>query len=181
MRSLVARVILTRTKPDEVEVKIVWVSGHFSVQQVTPPIHRQQDVSRYTEFVARLHTLYEHGYTDAHMASQLTGEGFHTACNHAVSSRTVLTIRRQHGWVSHYHRHRRADQVEGQWTIHGLAKALGVDRDWFYRRIYAGRLRAPDVERLPGYGNYVIRDDPALLQRLRDEVAATRRGAHSPS
>jgi hypothetical protein len=181
LRSLVGRVILTRTKPDEVEVKIVWVSGHFSVQQLTPPIHRQQDVSRYPEFVARLHTLYEQGYTDVQMASQLTREGFHTARIQAVSAQTVLKIRRQHGWVSHYHRHRRAEHVEGNWTIHGLAHHLGVDRDWFYRRIYAGRLRAPDVVRLPGYGNYVIRDDPALLQRLRNEVAATQRGAHSPS
>ncbi len=181
LRSLVARVILKRTKPDAVEVKIVWVSGHFSVQQLTPPIHRQRDVSHYAEFVARLHTLYEQGHTDAQMAAQLTREGFHTARNHAVSSRTVLKIRRQHGWVSHYHRHRRADKVEGNWTIHGLAQILGVDRDWFYRRIYAGRLRAPDVERLPGYGNYVIRDDPALLQRLRDEAAAARRAAQTPS
>jgi hypothetical protein len=181
LRSLVARVILRRTKPDEVEVKIVWVSGHFSVQRLTPPIHRQRDVSHYAEFVARLHTLYEHGYTDAQMAAQLTQEGFHTARNQAVSSRTVLALRRQHGWVSHYHRHRRAEQVEGNWTIHGLAHQLGVDRDWFYRRIYAGRLRAPDVVRLPGYGNYVIRDDPALLRRLRTEVAATRSVTQSPS
>ncbi len=181
LRSLVARVILRRTQPDEVEVTIVWVSGHFSVQRLTPPIHRQQDVSHYAEFVARLHTLYEQGHTDAQMASQLTREGFHTARNHAVSARTVLKIRREHGWVSHYHRHRRADKVEGNWTIHGLAHLLGVDRDWFYRRIYAGRLRAPEVVRLPGSGNYVIRDDPALLQRLRDEATAARRVVHSPS
>src|SRR5258708_22837923 len=29
LRSLIARVILTRTAPDRVEVKIVWVSGHL--------------------------------------------------------------------------------------------------------------------------------------------------------
>jgi hypothetical protein len=138
-------------------------------------------MSHYTEFVARLHTLYEHGYTDGQMAAQLTQEGFHTARNQAVSSRTVLKIRWQHGWVSHYHRHRRAEQVEGNLTIHGLARLPGVDRDWFYRHLYAGRLRAPDVVRLPGYGNYVIRDDPALLWRIRNEVAATQPVAHSPS
>src|SRR5262249_58417836 len=79
----------------------------------TPPIPHQRDVSHYAEFVARLHTLYEHGYTDAQMAVQLTQEGFHTARTQAVSARTVLAIRRQHGWVSHYQRHRRAGGAAG--------------------------------------------------------------------
>jgi hypothetical protein len=45
-----------------------------------------------------------------------------------------------------------------------------MDRDWFYRRIRSGLLREPDLVRVPPYGNYLIRDDPALIERLRHEA-----------
>jgi hypothetical protein len=56
------------------------------------------------------------------------------------------------------------------WTIHGLAKELGVNRDWFYRRIQSGQLGEPDLVRVPPYGNYLIRDDPALIEQLRHDA-----------
>jgi len=61
------------------------------------------------------------------------------------------------------------------WTIHGLARKLAVDRDWFYTRIKSGFLSEPDVIRKPPYGNYLIRNDAKLIARLRREVKRTRR------
>jgi len=171
LRSLIAKVILNRVAPDRVEVKIVWVSGHFSVDYVTPPIHRQADVSRYDELVSRIHDLWLEGYHDTDIAATLTQEGFHSARSpNEVSEATVKKIRRQNQWPSNYHRHRLSDKIDGCWTIHGLCKELGIDRDWFYRRIYNGQLREPDVIRKPPYGNYLIQDDPELIERLRREV-----------
>ena len=43
LRSLISRVIATRTAADRIEVKIVWISEHSSVTQVIPPIYRQKD------------------------------------------------------------------------------------------------------------------------------------------
>ena len=86
--------------------------------------------------------------------------------------KTVLKIRNHHHWVSRYHQHRLADKIDGMWTIHGLSRHLGVEREWFYHRIRTGTLREPDVIRKPPYGNYLIRDDAALLARLRTEVTA---------
>ena len=170
LRSLISRVILKRTAPDRVEVKIVWVSGHFSVDYLTPPIHRQADVSRYDEMVSRIHELWQEGQDDADIAVVLTQEGFHSARSLDVSETTVGKIRRQHKWFSNYHRQRLSDKIDGFWTIHGLSKELGVDRNWFYRRIYSGKLREPDMIRKPPYGNYLIRDDPELIERLRAEI-----------
>jgi hypothetical protein len=68
-----------------------------------------------------------------------------------------------------------ADKIDEMWTIHGLSRHLGVDREWFYNRIRSGFLREPDVIRKPPYGNYLIRDDTELLKRLRAEVERTRR------
>ncbi len=53
----------------------------------------------------------------------------------------------------------------------GLARHLGVDRDWLYRRIDAGRI---PTERHPMTGHYLIADDPALLAALEAEAAARR-------
>jgi len=170
LRSLISRVILKRQAPDRVEVKIVWVSGHFSVDYLTPPIHRQADVSRYDEMVTRTRELWQAGYNDTDIATTLTQEGFHSARSLKVSQATVLKIRLQHRWASNYHRMRLSDMVDGLWTIHGLSKELGIDRNWFYRRIYNGQLCEPDVIRKLPYGNYLIRDDPELIERLHAEV-----------
>ena len=87
-----------------------------------------------------------------------------------MSAAIVLKIRNQQHWVSNYHRHRMADMIDGMWTIHGLAKELGLDRDWFYRRIRSGLLREPNVIRIPPYGNYLIRNDLTLIEQLRREA-----------
>ena len=86
-----------------------------------------------------------------------------------------MKIRNQHHWVSRYHQHRLADKIDAMWTIHGLARHLGVEREWLYHRMRTGALRAPEVIRKPPYGNYLIHDDPALLARLRAEVQRSRR------
>jgi DNA invertase Pin-like site-specific DNA recombinase len=174
LRSLISRVILKRTAPDQVEVKIVWVSGHFSIHYLTPPIHRQADVSRYDELVMRIHDLWQTGHTDAQIAELLTQEGFHAARSPDVTPAIVLKIRNQNHWVSNYHRHRSVDKIDGLWTIHGLSKELDVDRDWLYRRIYNGTLQSPDVILVPPYNNYLIRDDPVLIDQLRHEVQKLR-------
>ena len=175
LRSLIARVIVNRIKPDRVAVKIVWVSGHFSEGTVIPPISRQADVTDYDIMVARIEQLWQQGATDAQIAQELSTEGFRSARSTLVSTATVLKIRKKHHWVSRYHQHRLATKIDGMWTIHGLANQLKVDRNWFYTRIKSGFLSEPDVIRKPPYNNYLIRDDAKLIVRLQREVQRTRR------
>jgi len=170
LRSVIARVIVQRTAPDRIEVKIVWVSGHFSQGVVIPPIVHQRHGTGYDTMVDRTQQLWRAGYTDTQIAETLSQEGFRSARRARVLPKTILKIRNQHHWVSRYHQHRLADKIDGMWTIHGLSRHLGVEREWFYHRIRTGTLRGPDVIRKPPYGNYLIRDDAALLARLRTEV-----------
>ena len=175
LRSLISQVVVKRPAADRVEVKIIWVSGHFSQGVVIPPVLHQRHVTGYGTMVERIRQLWSEGYTDAQIAQTLSGEGFRSARRDCVLPRTVLRIRNQHQWVSRYHQHRLADKIDEMWTIHGLSGHLGVAREWFYTRIRSGFLREPDVMRKPPYGNYLIRDDPELLERLRAEVTRTRR------
>jgi hypothetical protein len=158
-----------------VAVKIIWVSGHVSQGTVIPPVLHQRHVTGYDTMVARTRQLWAEGYTDAQIAETLSREGFRSARRDRVLARTVLKIRNQHHWVSRYHQHRFADKVDGMWTIHGLSRHLGVEREWFYHRIRTGTLREPEVIRKPPYGNYLIRNDATLLARLRTAVQRSHR------
>jgi DNA invertase Pin-like site-specific DNA recombinase len=182
LRSLISQVVVKRPVPDRVEVKIIWVSGHFSEGVVIPPVLHQRHVTGYDTMVECIGQLWSQGYTDDQIAETLSAQGFRSARRDHVLPKTVLRIRKQRHWVSRHHQHRLADQIDGMWTIHGLSNHLGVGRDWFYTRIRSGFLRAPDVIRKPPYGNYLIRDDAELLERLRAEVKRTRRNpSTSPS
>lgn len=99
LRALLARVILKRITPDQIEVKIVWVSGHYTVVSACPPIRRERDVTGYAEMVARIESLWRDGIEDdEEMAARLTREGFHSARAAEVLPATVRRIRKAHGW-----------------------------------------------------------------------------------
>src|SRR5215470_4435817 len=174
LRSLIARVLVQRTAADRIAVKIIWVSGHFSQGVVIPPVLHQRHITGYDTMVERIRQLWAEGSTDSHIAQTLSREGFRSERRDRVLVRTVLKIRNHHHWVSRYYQHRLADKIDDMWTIHGLSRHLGVEREWFYHRIRTGTLREPDVIRKPPYGNYLIRDDATLLARLRTEVHRSR-------
>jgi DNA invertase Pin-like site-specific DNA recombinase len=177
LRSLISRVIATRLAPDCIEIKIVWISGHFSVAQVIPPIHRQADASNYAELLARIDQLTKDGLTDPEIATRLTAEGFHTARRGMVTVATIRKLRTRDPNVSAsmLHQHRNVAMINGYWTIPGLTHELGVGDNWLYARIRRGWFSEDDLHHLPNYRVYLIRNDPVLVERLRAEAAASRR------
>jgi DNA invertase Pin-like site-specific DNA recombinase len=170
LRSLIARVILKRTAPDCIEARIVWVSGHFSICTVRPPIWRECDVMGYTEMVARIRQLWELGLSDEQIAAQLTREGFHSARSPDVTVKTVLKVRLQHRWYDTLHQSRGATELYGYLTATGLAQRIGVDRSWVYRRLEQGKIDPQYVKREPKSGIYLIANDERLIECLRQAV-----------
>jgi DNA invertase Pin-like site-specific DNA recombinase len=175
LRSLISRVMVKRTAADRVEVKIIWVSGHFSEGIVIPPVLHQHHVTGYDTMVERTRQLWAEGYSDLQIADVLSREGFRSARRETVLAKTVMKIRHRHHWVSPSHQHRLACKIEEKWTIRGLARELGVESGWVYNRIRNGFLSEWDVSRKPPHGNVLIRDDAALLARLQAEVKQSRR------
>jgi DNA invertase Pin-like site-specific DNA recombinase len=169
LRTLIARVIATRVAADRVELKVVWVSGHFSVFTVIPPIHRQVDVSNYDQLVARIKELSASGQTDTAIAQQLNAEGYHTARCCPITPMAVVRLRQRQGMYSTLQQYRQSDMIDGYWTVKGLAKELSVSHSWLYRRLETGSLGEPYVVRSSERRNYLIKNDPDLLARLRRE------------
>ncbi len=167
LRSLIRRVILDRHPADTVNVTIVWVSGAMSTLQVPTTTARTAQLDRYRELVARIAELSAAGLSDPKIADQLTQEGFRSARQLGIPTSFVTRLRRSQGHVSVRAQFRSHVQVNGAWTIWGLARRLGVPRDWLYRRIVAGRL---PVERHPVTGHYLIADDTTVLAALQAEA-----------
>jgi hypothetical protein len=167
--------MVKRTAADRVEVKIIWVSGHFSEGIVIPPVLHQHHVTGYDTMVERTRQLWAEGYSDLQIADVLSREGFRSARRETVLAKTVMKIRHRHHWVSPSQQHRFADKMDEQWTIRGLARELGVASGWVYNRMRNGFLRESDVSRKPPHGNVLIRDDVTLLARLRAEVKRSHR------
>ena len=116
---------------------------------VIPPVLHQHHVTGYDTMVERTRQLWGEGYPDMQIAEILSREGFRSARRETVLAKTVLKIRHRHHWVSPYHQHRLADKIEARWTIRGLARQLGVGREWVYNWILNGFLRESDVSRTP--------------------------------
>jgi DNA invertase Pin-like site-specific DNA recombinase len=172
LRGLIRRVIVTRPEPATVELKVVWVSGAFSRLTVQPRLHRTVDVRAYGRLVERVLALSAEGCQDREIARRLTAEGFRSARSDGVPLPLVGEIRRTHHRPAATYQLREQAQVDGQWTVWGLARRLHVKRSWVRHQIVAGRV---PVTRHPATGYYLIPDEPDLLSRLHARAAAAGR------
>jgi uncharacterized protein YoaH (UPF0181 family) len=166
LRTLIARVVLKRLAPDTVEIKIVWVSGHYSVHYAQPPIHREGDVTGYQEMVERIRVLWQQGLSDGHIAEQLTAEGFHSARSTHVPPLAVQRVRLDRGWYLHLEQSRDALELDGYLTPRGLARLLGVTRGWVYRHLENGEIDPNCFIRHPQSKVYQIRNDQGTIERI---------------
>jgi DNA invertase Pin-like site-specific DNA recombinase len=169
LRSLIRRVILSRPEPARLEIRVVWVSGAVTPLTLTSPTYRTSEVERYEHFLDRVLALSAEGWPDRQIAERLTAEGFRSARQYPISAGLVGKIRRGQGGVGVRQRFRSQAQIDGDWTIHGLARELGVRRTWLYDRIRSGDVPA---HRHPASGHYLIPHDPQVLTSLRARCAA---------
>jgi DNA invertase Pin-like site-specific DNA recombinase len=170
LRCLITRVICRKPAHDRVDIRIVWVSGHYSDYQIAIPVTDNTKVSGYEQMVARIEVLWREGLDDDQIAAQLTQEGFHTARSTGVSCHAVRMTRLERGWHQLVARSRHALELDGYLTALGLAEKLSIDRDWVYRRILNQTIDPKWVKRDPSGKVYLIQDDPELIEQLRQSL-----------
>ncbi len=170
LRSLIQSVIVKRPVADQIEVRIVWVSGCYTEEADLTPISRGKDVSGYAEMETRIGELCQQGLGDKRIAEQLTAEGFHCARSREVSSTSVKKIRYAHHWYLPYEQVRGTDEVGDSLTVLGLSKVIGTKKSAIYHWIEDGMIPADHVTREPKAGMYLIRKDDVLFDHLRKHV-----------
>ncbi len=171
LRALISRVIIRRLAADQLEIRIVWISGCYTDYRAITPIHSQKDVSGYEAMVERIHELWQQGYNDEAMADQLTAEGFHSARTTQVRVDTVMKIRLARKWHAPLAQIRGVKEVDGYLTTCGLAARLGVNSNTICRFIANGVIPADLVRHDRRSGIHLIYPDPQLLDRLQRRVA----------
>ena len=123
--------------------------------------------------VERIAALSREGHPDRAIAERLAAQGVQSARQLPVSTGLVGKIRRAHQIVGVHQQFHAHEQVDGSWTIRGLARALRVRNRWLYDRIAKGTLPA---RRHPATGHYLIPKDPQVLASLQAERDALRHG-----
>jgi DNA invertase Pin-like site-specific DNA recombinase len=172
LRSLVRRVVLSRPEQDVVEVKVVWVSGAYSILRVNPPVlHRTTQLGNHGELVARILELAAEGHQDTEIARRLTKEGFRSARLPYVTRPLVEKIRTKHGQPSLTASQHSCEKIDGCWSVPGLARRLGTSETWLRAKIAEGAIPA---RRYPTTRRWLIEDDPAVIAPL-EKLAASRR------
>jgi hypothetical protein len=174
LRSLVSKVILTRLAADQVEVKVVWISGHYTVKVARPRIPCERAMANYTQFVRRIGELCAQGFSDSQIAVHMTREGFHTAQRDDVNAEAVRNVRMQYGFHLQRHCKRTASQIDGYWTTRGLAIQLGVKPEQISRRIRKGVIDPHSVCYDEAAEIYLIQDYPTLIESLRQSFSPAR-------
>ena len=139
LRCLIDKVILHRTAPERIGIRIVWRGGEVSEAQAEPRVHALHALSRGDEMQRRMLELARQGLTDAEVADTLTREGHRSPrCGH-VLTRTVQVFRQRRrvlrGASRTHPRH-----VPGWLTMAELARRLQVSRCWIERRIWNGTI-----------------------------------------
>lgn len=173
LRSLIRSVVIRRTIPDKVNMRIIWVSGAYSELTIRPSIRSTVDLEGYDRLVERIAELSAEGYDDIEIAGRLTSEGFHSARGSRIYKGLVCKIRHAHGFPSLLAEFRNREKIDDKWTISGLARSLGVSYMRVHDLVEDGVLPAT---RHPISGNLLVSDDPAVLESLRialesDEIA----------
>jgi DNA invertase Pin-like site-specific DNA recombinase len=171
LRSLISQVILKRSVRNTIEVRIVWVSGHYTVVCAQPPIYRFRDAVDYRTIVERIRQLWEQGCSDEAIAAQLTAEGFRAARECTFIPSAVQRIRLDHGCQRAAGHAAMFLGVDGYISVTALAVRLGTARAWVGRRIRNGTIPSSHVIHHPKYTQtYLVRDDPELIEQLRAEL-----------
>jgi len=170
LRSLVQQVIIRHPAPDQLAIRVVWISGCFTDHVGFTPIHRERDVSQYDQMVERIQELWQGGYNDEQMAETLTLEGFHSARSAHVTADSVMKIRLAKQWYMAFARLRNAEMIDAYLTINGLTKRIGANESTAYRFIYRKIIPPDCVIHEPQSDIYLIRNDEALIEQLRQRV-----------
>ena len=162
LRCLIDKVVLRRSTPECVEIRIVWRGGETTDLSVDIAVRALASLTRGTEMEARVVELARAGMDDATIAAMLTKEGFRSARLDMVSAHAVKVVRLRckvlrAPWLSTPRR------VPGLFTVAQLARRIGVSPHWLHRRIRNGTI---DVVRCPISGRWLFPDTDTTLSSL---------------
>lgn len=166
LRCLIDKVVVHRSAPDTLQVRIVWKGGDTTAAALPVTVGALARLSSAKEMEKEILRLAKAGKTDAEITALLTQQGHRSPKKATVLTSTVRICRLRHRLFrkrSQSHPRR----IAGCLTVPQLARALKITPHWIYDRIHNGTIR---VQRDPQTNLFLFPEGPntlTLFQQLR--------------
>jgi len=163
LRSLIDKVVVHRSAPDTLQVRIVWRGGDTSSTALPVTVGSLVRLSSAAAMEKEILELARQGQSDEEIAALLTRRGYRSPKHATVLRSTVQILRLRHGMLRDRHQsHPRC--IPGLLTVPQLARSLGISPHWIYDRIHNGTVEiAVDSERRL----YLFPDQPKTIAQLK--------------
>jgi Recombinase zinc beta ribbon domain len=166
LRCLIDKVVVHRSAPDTLQVRIAWRGGDTSTATLPVTVGALARLSSAQEMEKEIIRLAKAGKSDEEIAALLTRQGHRSPKHATVLPSTVRLLRLRHRLFrkrSQSHPRR----IAGYLTVPQLARTLGITPHWIYDRIHNGTIQ---VQRDPRTNLYLFPDQPqtrTLFQQLQ--------------
>jgi DNA invertase Pin-like site-specific DNA recombinase len=166
LRCLIDKVVVQRSAPDTLQVRIVWRGGATTAAAVPVTVGALARLSSGKKMEQAILKLAKAGKADAEIAALLTQQGHRSPRHATVLPSTVRILRLRHRL---YHKRSQSHprRIPGQLTVPQLAHTLRITRHWIYDRIHNGTIQ---VTRDAATSLYLFPDQPrtiTLFKQLR--------------
>jgi DNA invertase Pin-like site-specific DNA recombinase len=139
LRSLIDKVVVHRSAPDTLHVRIVWRGGDTTTTSLPVTVGSLSRLSSAEAMEKEILDLAHRGKTDDEIAALLTRRGYRSPRHAAVLPSTVRILRLRHRLLrerSQSHPRR----IPGSLTVSQVAQSLGIPAHWIYDRIHNGTI-----------------------------------------
>jgi hypothetical protein len=166
LRSLIDKVVVHRSAPDTLHVRIVWRGGDTTTTLLPVTVGSLARLSSAAVMEKEILELAHQGRTDEEIAAALTRRGYRSPKRATVLPSTVRILRLRHRLFrdrSQSHPRR----IPGYLTVSHIAQSLGIKAHWIYDRIHNGTIQIFIDSKT---GLYLFPDRPktmTLFQRLQ--------------
>jgi len=167
LRCLLDKVVVHRTAPDRLQVRIVWRGGAATTTTLPVTVGSLARLSGAKKMSKEILKRAKAGQTDEEIAAQLTAAGYRSPRHATVLPSTVRGIRLRHRLLRE-RRQSHPRHIPGYLTVSQVAHATGLTPHWIYDRIHNGTIR---VSRDRQTHLYLFPDKPktiTMFKQLRE-------------
>jgi DNA invertase Pin-like site-specific DNA recombinase len=169
LRCLIDKVVVHRSAPDTVQVRIVWKGGDTTAAALPVAVGALARLSSAKEMEQEILRLAKDGKTDEEIAALLTQQGHRSPKHATVLPSTVRILRLRHRLLRE-RRQSHPRRIAGRLTVPQVARATGITPHWIYDRIHNGTIRVPRDRKTR---LYLFPDEPKTITLFKQLQAGT--------
>ena len=143
IRAIIDKVIVKKINETEVEIKIIWTSGHYTIIKARVPVKRKEFILHYKEIENLITKRFNEGYSDEQIAKELNKMEYKTARLKDFNIHTVKSIRYTNGLIFKKSRMKNAKERNPDLlTVYEVSKQVGENMTWIRYKIRIGTIKA---------------------------------------